>query len=55
MVRYLAPDSEGLLAALVIDGVGVQVTVTGPEAEANQSLGEDIATMLVSIGHGESP
>lgn len=52
MARYLAPSSQGLLAAVVVDGVGVQVTVTGPEDDVDEDIGVDVARMLVSIDHG---
>lgn len=53
LVRYVSPTNDGVLAALVLDGNGVQVTVTGPAEQVDVEHAEDVAAMLVSIREEE--
>jgi hypothetical protein len=46
--RYRSSDEDGLIAAFVIDGTGVEVTVTGP-ADVPTHPEEQVAAMLANI------
>jgi hypothetical protein len=52
LARYRSPNTDGLLAAVVVDGaqgpVGVEVVATGP-VDAPTALARDLAAMIESI------
>lgn len=46
--RFSSSTADGVIAAFVFDGTGVEVVATGP-AEVDHRIPEDIARMIVSI------
>lgn len=48
IARYEATGSKGLLAALVFDGLGVEMIATGPQDTPTETV-EDIARMIASV------
>ena len=50
MTRLSNSTTDGVIAAFVYDGAGVEVLATGP-ADVDQGITEDIARMIVSIDH----
>lgn len=49
VASFTAASSEGLLAAYVFDGVGVEVVAVGSTAIDDSNLADDVARMLVSV------
>ncbi|UGT57034.1 hypothetical protein [Nocardia asteroides] len=45
--RYAAPNTDGVLAAFVLDGTGIEVVAIGPAEPGNDVLGE-VAEMIAS-------
>ena len=54
VARVGSETTDGLIATYVIDGTGVEVTVTGPAQLANPPTRE-VAAMLASIAQAEEP
>lgn len=52
IANYQATGSEGLLAALVYDGAGVEIVATGPQDTPAATV-EDIARMIASVSYQE--
>ncbi|CAM2988975.1 DUF4245 domain-containing protein [Prescottella defluvii] len=50
LARYSGTASEGVIAAFVFDGIGVEAVATGP-AEIADDSSSDIGAMIASISH----
>ncbi|KQY38603.1 hypothetical protein ASD42_09475 [Nocardia sp. Root136] len=50
MTRYAAPQVDGVLAAFVIDGTGVEIIALGPE-QAGQDILTDVGAMIATLTH----
>ncbi|WP_405148122.1 hypothetical protein OG308_32195 [Nocardia salmonicida] len=50
MTRYAAPQMDGVLAAFVIDGTGVEIIALGPE-QAGQDILTDVGAMIATLTH----
>ncbi|WP_200932656.1 hypothetical protein [Aeromicrobium sp. Leaf245] len=53
LATFTSADSDGFLAAYVFDGVGVEVVAVGPSSLSGDSLGDEVARMLLSIRPAE--
>jgi hypothetical protein len=52
--RFKGTSSDGVLAAFVKDGVGVQVVVVDPpDLDSDRQLAEDVASVIASTSFGE--
>ncbi|MGW5310631.1 hypothetical protein [Nocardia thailandica] len=49
ITRYAAANTDGVLAAFVLDGTGIEVVAVGP-AEPGQDVLGQVAEMIASIG-----
>jgi len=52
ITRYASAELDGVLAAFVFDGIGVEVVAVGP-AQTGQDLLTDVGQMIAGIGHTE--
>lgn len=50
MTRYAAPQVDGVLAAFVIGGTGVEIVAVGPE-QAGQDILTDVGAMIATLAH----
>lgn len=50
---YTGTATEGIVAAFVIDGVGIEVTAVGPSGAVEEQVRE-VATMIDSITSDEA-
>ena len=50
LTSYSNSSTDGVIAAFVVDGKGIEVVSTGP-SDVAPAITDDIARMIVSIGH----
>lgn len=50
MTRYAAPQTDGVLAAFVVDGTGVEIIAVGPE-QVGQDILTDVGAMIATLAH----